>query len=120
MDLADLKQRVGRRLGIVPSAGSLSAEDGELVGAAYTSLYSELARNDLAMWTPDVVPDEFADIIVGMTSARLVDEFTVPEPRRSQLIMQSGFGLPAVSLDERRLRKLVAVPVMDEPTAEYL
>lgn len=113
MDLATFKLRVGQRLAVVPVAGSLSAEDGALVLSAYELLVAELVSHNLAWWAADEhVPDEFADIMIGMTAARLVDEFTIPEPLRTQTIAKSGFALPQVSIDERRLRKLTALGPM--------
>lgn len=116
MDRTLFEQRVGQRLGIVPTAGSLAAEDVALVRSAYEALHAELLEHGLVAWTVlEDVPDEFADVMIGMTAARLVDEFTIAEPRRTAIIAQSAFGLPGLSLDERRLRKLVAVPAFDEP-----
>lgn len=110
MQLAVFKQRVGQRLGVVPTSGSLSAEDAEIVSGAYATLVAELYEHELANWNvTDPVPDEFADIMIGMTAARLVDEFQVPEPRRSGLIAQHAFGLPLPSVDERRLRRMMSV-----------
>jgi hypothetical protein len=54
-----------------------------------------------------------------MVAASLVDDFTIPEPRRSQLIMQCAYGLPAPSVNERRLRALTAAPAEDEPEVDY-
>lgn len=121
MELAVFKQRVGQRLGAVPVSGSLSAEDGALVAQAYGLLVQELTTAGLAYWSAeDSVPDEFADIMVGMTAANLVDDFTIPEPRRSQMIVQSKYGLPQASVDERRLRALTAIPIEEPPSAaEY-
>ena len=109
MDLPTFKLRVGQRLGVVPVAGSLDASDGELVTSAYELLVHELTEHSLAWWdATGNVPDEYADIMVGMTAARLIDDFTIAEPRRSQLLMQSAFGLPVASVDERRLRRLLS------------
>lgn len=116
MELALFEQRVGQRLGIVPTAGSLAAEDAAVVRSAYGSLHAELLEHGLVTWNAlEDVPDEFADVMIGMTAARIVDEFTIAEPRRSAILAQSAFGLPGLSLDERRLRKLVAVPMFNEP-----
>jgi hypothetical protein len=108
-------------LGIVPTAGSLEAEDETLVEGAYESLVAELLAHDLANWnSTDAVPDEYADICVGLTAARLVDEFELPEPRRSLILAQSAFGMSAPTPDERRLRRLMAVPQFDdELQADY-
>jgi hypothetical protein len=118
VDLAVFKLRVGQRLGIVPTAGSLESEDETLIEGAYESLIAELLAHDLANWNAsDAVPDEYADICIGMTAARLVDEFELPEPRRSLMLAQSAFGMNAPTPDERRLRRLMAVPQFDDELA---
>ena len=117
VDLADLKQRVGQRLGVVPTAGFISAEDGSLILEAYETLYAELFEHNLAPWDADEITSQYEDILIGMTAARVVDEFTIAEPRRSAILLQSAFGLPNPSIDERRLRKLVATPAFDDPVS---
>lgn len=120
MELAVFQLRVGQRLGVVPTAGTLSAEDGELVLGAYENLIHELLEHGLAWWNADeAVPDKYADCLIGMTAAALVDEFTIPEPRRSQLLVQGKFGMAPVSMDERRLRALTAAPAADVGVADY-
>ena len=119
MDTAAFKQRVGQRLGIVPTAGSLSAEDGELIEAAYLSLVSELGEHNLAWWYhPESVPDGYTDILSGMVAAMLVDDFGLSEPRRSQLIAQHAFGQPVASPSERRLRAMMRIPAVDRDSEE--
>ena len=121
MELATFRLRVGQRLGVVPVSGTLSAEDGDLVTSAYELLVAELMTHGLAFWgTEDAVPDDYADILIGMTAAMLVDDFTIAEPRRTQIIGQYAFGLPQPSVNERRLRRLMAVGMGEEATeAEY-
>lgn len=108
LSLADFRQRVGRRLGVVPAAGTLSAEDGAVVQEAYQHLYDELSANNLAPWPEETIPGQFADILIGMTAARLVDHFSIAEPRRSQFVALYDFGLPMPSAAERRLRAMTA------------
>ena len=113
--LADFQQRVGQRLGIVRASEPLSVEDAELILAAYVSLWHELNAHDLTNWAPtDAVPTYVSEIMVGMTAARLVDEFELPEPRRSSILVQSSFGMATPTPDERRLRRLMAVPQFDD------
>lgn len=121
MELAVLKQRVGQRLGIVSAADSLAAEDLALVTSAYESLFAEIYEHGLAPWGTGDVPDEYADIVIGMVASRLVDEFKVPEPRRSSLIALHAFGLPVPSANERRLRRLVEAPAeQEDPPSLFL
>ena len=108
MTLQDFYKRVAQRLGVVPVGGTLSVEDAELIRNAYDGLVAELMEHDLAWWNSDEeVPDKYAEPMIGMTAAQVIDEFTIPEPRRSQIIVQHAFGLPAASVSERRLRALM-------------
>lgn len=110
MLLADFQRRVAQRLAVLPVGGTLSAEDAEVIQGAYDNLLQELGEHDLAWWNADeAVPDRYSDCLIGMVAANLVDDFTIPEPRRSQLIGQGAFGLPATSIAERRLRALTRV-----------
>jgi hypothetical protein len=52
--------------------------------------------------------------------AGVVDEFTIPEPRRSQMIAQYGWGLPVASVNERRLRAMTRAPASDDGVIEFL
>jgi len=116
--LADFQQRVGQRLGIVRAAESLSVEDAELILGGYSSLWAELDAHDLVDWSvTDPVPDKVSEIVIGMTAARLVDEFGTEEPRRAIMVMQQAFGLPQPSEYERRLRRIM-VPDYDGDVAE--
>lgn len=120
MTLADFYKRVAQRLGVLPVAGTLSADDAEVIRQAYEDLIHELMEHDLAWWNDDEdVPDKYVDPLIGLTAAMLVDEFTIPEPRRSQLIAQHAFGLPVASVSERRLRALVRAPSTGESVLEY-
>lgn len=120
MQLAVFYTRVAQRLGILPVSGTLPAEDAEVIAGAYESLVHELGEHGLSWWNPDEpVPDQYADPLVGMTAAAVVDEFTIPEPRRSQLIMQHAFGLPVASVSERRLRAMTRVGTSDTADNEY-
>lgn len=120
MILEDFQRRVAQRLSVLPVAGSLSAEDASLIQGAYSGLLQELGEHNLAWWNADeAVPDKYTDPLIGMVAARLVDDFTIPEPRRTQLIAQGAFGLPSASMDERRLRSLTRAGPSESSEIEY-
>lgn len=117
MELTTFQTRVAQRLSILAVGQVLPADDAVLIQGAYESLVHELGEHGLSWWNADeAVPDEFADPLVGMTAANLVDDFTIPEPRRTQLIVAGAFGLPQASIAERRLRALARAAKVDEPT----
>jgi len=121
MILEDFQRRVAQRLAVLPVSGTLDANDADVIQGAYENLLAELGEHNLAWWNADeAVPDIYADCLIGMTAAMIVDDFTIPEPRRSQLIVQCAFGLPNVSMNERRLRSLTrAGPSTDSVEREY-
>lgn len=115
MLLEDFQRRVAQRLAVLPVGGTLSAEDREVIQGAYDNLLQELGEHGLAWWNADeAVPDRYSDCLIGMVAANVVDDFTIPEPRRSQLIAQGAFGLPSASVAERRLRALTRTGKSEE------
>ena len=120
MILEDFQRRVAQRLAVLPVGGILYADDASVIQGAYAGLLHEFGEHNLAWWNADeAVPDQYADPLVGMTAARVVDDFTIPEPRRTQLIAQGAFGLPNVSMDERRLRALTRAGQSTSSEIEY-
>lgn len=116
--VADFKQKVGFRLGIIRSTENLKAQDADLIGDAYVSLWEELDRFHLVdFYVDEAIPDEYADILIGMVAARCVDDFGIEEPRKSSMILRMGFGNEVCSQFERRLRRMAQVGPKDEPVA---
>jgi hypothetical protein len=108
LSYGDLKGRVGRKLQILADTETLSAEDGELVEDALLSVQAALRQ--LGVVSLDVergINEPYADPVAAMAAAQLVDEFQIPEPRRSQLVAAGLVGLPGRSLAERRLRGML-------------
>lgn len=108
LSYGDLKNRVAQKLQILADTESLSAEDGAKIADGLLSVQAELSR--IGVVTLDVergINEPYADAVALMGAAHLVDDFQIPEPRRSQLLAQGGIGLPGRSLAERRLRAMV-------------
>jgi len=121
MDLADLYQRTGVKLGIVRAEESLSAEDGDLISDTYLSLREQLLSEGLCTWSvADPVPDFAAPIVIEMLASLLVDDFGIEDPRRSELRAEGLLGLAPVSPAERKLRRQLAMPYVPSPAGgEY-
>jgi len=121
MILEDFQRRVAQKLAVLPVSGTLNANDADVIQKAYEGLLHELGEHSLSWWNADEsVPDPYADCLIGMVAASVVDDFTIPEPRRSQLIGQCAFGLPQASVNERRLRALTSAGFTGESIeAEY-
>ncbi len=120
MQLATFYRRVAQKLGVLPVGQTLSADDAEVIRESYVGLMEELLEHGLAWWNTDEdIPDKYAEPMIGLAAAAVVDEFTIPEPRRSQLIAQHGFGLPVASVSERRLRALTRAEDSGEGVIEF-
>jgi hypothetical protein len=116
-----MKERVGRKLGVLAVGNSLSPEDGQLIGERCLSLQRQLEALDIVNIDFASGTDElYADIIVAMVAALLVDDFMLEEPKRSTIAREGILGLPAASPAERQLRKIIAPLRVSKPVkAEY-
>lgn len=116
-----MKERVARKLGVLPVSNSLSAEDGALIGEKCETIQKQLAILEIAQIDFDDGVDELiADIVVAMVAAICVDDFMLGEPKRSQIAGEGALGLPVTSPAERQLRKILAPTIVSRPvTAEY-
>lgn len=116
-----MKERVARKLGVLAVGNSLSAEDGQLIGERCLSLQKQLEALEIVTIDFDEGIDElYDDIIVAMIAALLVDDFMLPEPKRSTIAREGILGLPVASPAERQLRKVLAPQRVSKPVkAEY-
>ena len=116
MELTALYRRVGQKLGVLATTEEFSAEDVALVADAYVGLWSLLESEQLATWdVDDVVPDNVSLALVDVLAAHLVDEFALPDPRRSQIRMEGLWGATPATIGERRLRRSLAGEYIPEP-----
>ena len=103
-----LQERIARKLQIIASAESLDANDAAVIIDGLLSVQAQLDRLGIA--TFDVqsgIDHPYVEVIAQMGAAELVDDFQIPEPRRSQLFAAGKIGLPNRSLAERALRDLI-------------
>ena len=115
---ADLKERVARRLGIVADGEQVSTEDGDVIADGLSFVEAWLDTQGVySLSVEDGVNDPFALPVVMAAAAHLVDEFQIPEPRRTQLKGEGMLGLPARSLAERLIRSLAEAPTTKLQTA---
>lgn len=114
--LPDFKERVAKKLGVLPVGNSLSAEDGHLIGEHCDSVQKKLSALDLAeLDFDDGIDETYVDVIVAMVASTLVDEFMLVEPKRSQIAGEGAIGLPIASPAERQLRKILAPTRVSRP-----
>lgn len=115
------KERVARKLGVLPVSNSLSAEDAELIGEKCDAVQRQLVELEIAQVDfEDGIDELLADCIIAMVAALLVDDFMLGEPKRSKILGEGILGLPTTSVAERQLRKLLAPVIVSRPVrAEY-
>ena len=116
-----MRDRVARKLGVLPIGNSLSAEDSKLISDHMLVVQAKLEELDIAQVdVTDGIDDAIADIIVAMVASTLVDEFQLEEPRRSKIAAEGAIGLPVASPAERQLRKILAPTRVSRPVkADY-
>lgn len=120
MTLDELNALVGRKIGILASSETLTAEDDDVMDIAYTSLHAELVALGLARWgATESVPAAYADPVACLLAALVVDQFGVSEPKRSE-IKSDTLGISPAGQAEKRLRRLVATDyIPSESRATY-
>jgi hypothetical protein len=111
VSLSDLTNRVAQKLGLIAVGQDVNADDGDLIGQTLTDLQEQMAVLQFGFFNfDDGVEPAYADPVAQMAAAHLVDEFGVPEPKRSQLVSMGALGIPGRSLAERRIRDLAGSP----------
>lgn len=118
VSFVELQNQVARKLGILPAGQDIGADDGQIIGDALLSVQEQLSQLRVAYFDlKNGVELAYSEPLAMMGAAATVDEFEVPEPKRSQLIAQGVIGMPGRSLAERRVRDLVEVPTNKLHTA---
>jgi hypothetical protein len=111
-----MRDRVARKLGVLPIGNTLSAEDSRLIGDHMQTVQAKLEDLDIAnIDLSDGIDDSISDIIVAMVASTLVDEFQLEEPRRTRIAAEGAIGLPVASPAERQLRKILAPTRVSRP-----
>lgn len=111
MTPTELKIAALVRLQVAPAGEDVDPDDFSLMGDKYTALHALLLHKRLVTWAlTENIPAEAQEPVTAMLAAMAVNEFSVPEPRRSTLISEGALDLPAPSLAERQLRKTLSQP----------
>ena len=115
VNLFQFKERVARKLGVLPLSNSLSAEDAELIGEKCDAIQKQLQDLEIAVVDfSDGIEDVMVDSIIAMVAALLVDDFMLGEPKRSKIAAEGILGLPTTSMAERQLRKILSPTVVSQ------
>jgi len=82
MTPAELKNRVLRKLRILGSGQTASAERTAIVTDAYTSVYNRLKRKNLVTWALiGNIDDAVSDALITLVAYQACDDFHIPEQR---------------------------------------
>ena len=104
----DLQERVARKLQLIADAESLDANYAATIIEGLLAVQAQLDRLGIAsLDVANGIDNIYVEPVAEMTAAILVDDFQVPEPRRSQLIAIGKLGLPGRSPAERFMRDLL-------------
>ena len=104
----ELQERVAQKLQLIADAESLDANYAAVIMDGLLAVQAQLSRMGIASLDVENGIDHiYVDPIAEMTAATLVDDFQIPEPRRSALIAAGKLGLPGRAPAERFLRDLL-------------
>ena len=114
MTLAELRDKVLQRLGVLAAGEIASQEDAALTESALRGVQGELEQLNIALWTLDDVPDYAAGAVIRMALPEVGPSFGVVAI--NGLPLNEGYRELAI----RRLRELTADRAPSAPgTAEY-
>jgi len=88
---AEVRQRVGEDLGLVPVGQTLEAQDQARIDAAIAEAYERLKDKGLASWasTGDI-PARFVPSFCLLVEQRLLVSYSVPESRFIRITNEAG------------------------------
>ncbi len=96
--LATVYNRCLRRLNVLGRLQTANSEDTADMVKAYLEVYDFLDRKNLVSWdVDDEVPNEFVNQIIALMAKNRLDDYSVGEPRRSQIRADAASGLLDVS-----------------------
>lgn len=89
--VAELAQRVGEDLSLVPIGQSLEAQDLTRITATYNEVYARLKHKGLAVWASSAtIPEELLPYVALMMEEKLVTSYSVPDLRAQRIKADAG------------------------------
>jgi hypothetical protein len=90
---AEVRQRVGEDLGLVPVGQILEAQDQARIDACYTEMYERLKDKGIATWpAAGPVPNKLVPSFCLLMASHLLTSFSVPESRYVRITNDAGPG----------------------------
>jgi hypothetical protein len=88
---AQIRQRVGEDLGIVPIGQDLESHDVNRIDATFDEVYSRLKEKGLATWASTAsIPTEVVPYYALMMEEKLLTSYSVPESRFLRIKNEAG------------------------------
>lgn len=88
---AEIRQRVGEELGIVPIGQALESQDVTRIDATYNESYELLKEKGLAAWAiAGAVPDRLVPYFALLMEFMLLTGYSVPEARYNRISTAAG------------------------------
>lgn len=90
---AEIRQRVGEDLGLVPIGQSLESQDQARIDATYGEVYERLKEKGLAAWAfASDVPTKLVPDFCLLIEERLLISYSVPDSRYMRISTDAGPG----------------------------
>lgn len=103
---AEIRNRAGVDLGLIPINQSLQSQDSTRITSAYNEVYARLKKEGLATWaSTGSVPDELAPLVIVMVCQNCLETYSVSLERAQRINNKAGFD---GTLAMRAIRDLVA------------
>lgn len=88
---AEVRQRVGEDLGLVPIGQDIESQDQIRIDATYDETYARLKKEGLAAWaSASEVPDSLVPYFCLLMEQRLLITYSVPESRYLRIMSDAG------------------------------
>jgi len=88
---AEVRQRVGEDLGLVPIGQALEAQDQARIDACYTEMYERLKTLGVAAWAAaGPVPNKLVPSFCLLMASHLLTSYSVPESRYVRISNDAG------------------------------
>lgn len=90
---AEVRQRIGEDLGLVPVAQALESQDDTRIDTAFAEAYARLKEKGLASWAySGDVPTKIVPDFCLLVEESLVTSYSIPESRALRIKTAAGQG----------------------------
>lgn len=88
---AEVRQRVGEDLGLVPIGQTLESQDQNRIDACYAEMYERVKEKGLATWpAAGPIPNKLVPSFSLLMASKLLTSYSVPESRYVRITNDAG------------------------------